>query len=524
MFFSNSSRCVLALLACTITARAVEAQQTQKKVEELARSLPILATAEVFVYDRGAYVGWPGFQIPPEWGDAHRNCLHELMRAKFPERDLLALLGHKDAKVRTLAIVALFARDDPQCLPHLHRLVKDQADTFAHPERDLRADVRPKFDPVRDPIKTRPQTVGDVATLAIDTYLKAAGFDARPIKGKPDISAFEKYWEQRKARTHCLSWFALRLQRATQGISPVRQDRLALIRSLRQDIDRLPAEDRAWTLLALADELADEARRELASVDDLVKACRQLGTPKLLALLAARKISDDPDLALPQARLHYTTMQRFVLRHAAAVLDKDAGDKLPAIRRANPDALSSPWWHIAAAELAPERGMPILLAGMKEWAGQYRGRDRAELVAAAWRIAGPKQSKFIRDWFYSEAPEPGSEPHTVLLQSVFKHRPKENRIFLAELVQDARFAQTDWHTLRHLITALNDWTKQPILTCEEMRDLHHPLGSYHFVGNRPGERARYPKETAQVLKTLADWRQRVRDSVPEWREHKGDVK
>jgi len=498
------------------TGSVGSAQEAQKKLEKLAADLPVLATREVLVYDRGAYVDWGRFQIPPQWGTVHRQCLESLAAAKLPERDLLNLLAHKDPKVRTLALVDLFARGEPKHLPHIYKLVNDKAATFPEPEPDLRADFRMKFDPVKDPIKVRPQTVGDVATVAIGAYLKAAGIQIPLVKNKPDVSAFEKYWAARKERTGCLSWFVLRLERATQLMSPVRAPRLALIQGLRQDIDLLPEADRAWTLLALAGGAREEHLRHLARPEELVKLGQRLGPAKLLDLLAGKKISDDPDLALPLARWHYWTMQTFVLQHATAFFDKDGSDKLLAIRRANPEGVSSPWWHIAAAELRPDRAMTILSAAMKEGNDKYQSRQRAELAAAAWRLAGTAQSKFVRDWFYTEPADPGHEPHHVLLESVFKDRPKENRSLLAELVKDPRFEQTDWHTLRHLIEGLNRWTKEPILTPEEMRDLQHPTGSYHFVLDLPGHRAKHPQETARVLKTLADWRQRVRDSVPQW--------
>ena len=48
------------------------------------------------------------------------------------ERDMLiTLLGHPDPRIRTLALGALFIREDPQDLPLIARLKGDHAATVA---------------------------------------------------------------------------------------------------------------------------------------------------------------------------------------------------------------------------------------------------------------------------------------------------------------------------------------------------------------------------------------------------------
>ena len=145
---------------------------------------------------------------------------------------------------------------------------------------------------------------------------------------------------------------------------------------------------------------------------------------------------------------------------------------------------------------------------IKKSEGWSKQSERTSLATVLWEIAGTAESKFLLDWFYSE------RQRTHFLGAVADHRPQENRRFLAELVRDPRFDQLDWCTLMELVMVLNRWTKQPIVTETNLRNLSHPAGISHFRGKVDGDR--HPEETTHVLKTLAHWRQKVRDSVPEW--------
>jgi hypothetical protein len=104
---------------------------------------------------------------------------------------------------------------------------------------------------------------------------------------------------------------------------------------------------------------------------------------------------------------------------------------------------------------------------------------------------------------------------------VGSQRPKENRVFLAQLVRDPRFDQLDWEPLDQLIRVANSWAKKPIVTEVELDGLRGPGGMiraqwFHRKDVVDDLQRRYPKEMAHLLKVLGQWRQNVRDSVPEW--------
>jgi hypothetical protein len=139
---------------------------------------------------------------------------------------------------------------------------------------------------------------------------------------------------------------------------------------------------------------------------------------------------------------------------------------------------------------------------------------------ALWTVAGVGESKFLLEWFYTEKADTYN-PHVNFLSHVASIRPKENRAFLAQLARDPRFDQLDWAPVDQFIRIANPWTKKPIVPESELDDLRGPGGMSRGQWLNRKEivddlQHRYPKEMAQLNKTLAQWRQKVRDNVPEW--------
>jgi hypothetical protein len=339
-------------------------------------------------------------------------------------------------------------------------------------------------------------------------YRKAAGAD----RG----TTFEAYWAPRKDRDYCATWFLVRLQNANQVLDLTR-NRVPRLKALRKDIDRLPADDRAWTLLWLHGKRGSEDGH-LITDKELVAICQKLGQDKLLKMLAREKISDDPDLRPATGNQGY--MIDFVLEHVKELLTKDAAAPLLKLADASAKEGDTPYHlYLAAAKLQPELAAEITktaVQGLKDAFKTNPQRDDVSMrrywAEALWTVAGAGETKFVAEWFYTE--KPGYASQSYFLVHVGAHRPTENRAFLAQLVRDPRFDQLDWRALMDFVMVLNRWTNQPIVAETDLRNLSHPAGMAHFRGKVDGDR--HPEETAHVLKTLAHWRQKVRDSVKEW--------
>src|SRR5437588_422272 len=197
---------LLTLLVVTTLAASDQDAPTAVRLEALAKHLKFFPTGE-FVYGRSHSLDR---RLSDNWTDPWYEVLKEISSPRHHEADLLALLKHKDPKVRTLALAALFQREDAKLLPRFAALMADKEETV--PLLEIRrADIEFKRgDPM--PQDFHPQTVGQVAKRFVEWWVRAAGMEAKD---------FDTYWAARKDRQYCASWFAARMLRATGGITPL---------------------------------------------------------------------------------------------------------------------------------------------------------------------------------------------------------------------------------------------------------------------------------------------------------------
>src|SRR4029077_2335383 len=111
--------------------------------------------------------------------DRDRDCGDEagaeLVRGDYPIPDLEGLTKHRHPRVRTLALVCLFAKGDPKLLPLIFTLVDDRGPTF--PARTPIAYIPSTPRPTAfSEIPQTPQTVGSVAEGMMEFYLRRAGY------------------------------------------------------------------------------------------------------------------------------------------------------------------------------------------------------------------------------------------------------------------------------------------------------------------------------------------------------------
>ena len=158
----------------------------------------------------------------------------EVIRANHSVADLDALRRHRDPRVRTLALVCLFEKGDPQLLPRIFELVDDPGPTF--PARTPTAYPSLSLPRAFGEIPKTPQTVGSVASAMISFYLTRAGYSYGP-HGSGECPGFTEYWTLRKDRAQLASWFEVQLDRATQGTSPVPGDRGRTFAAIRSRLD-----------------------------------------------------------------------------------------------------------------------------------------------------------------------------------------------------------------------------------------------------------------------------------------------
>ncbi len=491
---------------------------TRADAEGIAGKLKFFATGE-FLDDRHDF---HFHKLPPDVIKEYVELLGPLSDKQYPVEAWVALLKHPNARVRTLALAALFVREDPKLLPHLAALLKDKAPTFSQPPLIYDAFVVPKFDPKA----LKEQTVGEVAGQMIGFYLWLVGIDLQ--ERNPTPAEFKSYWDARKDRSHCASWYGVQLARASQRTWPVARERTERIRAVRAKIDKLPAVERAWVLLWLLEQPGCDI---LVSDEELVAAAKQLGPDRLLGLLRREADTDDPDWRHPQKQgtWLYMLATRFVLKNAGKLLRPEDAQtllnyefqELQSVSKGNISPNLTAFWAIGAAQLQPAKAKTILHDAFGRYQASYQKRDRTQLGLALWRTGGLAESKFLLDWFYREVPglgesgEIGGRP--AFLHAVPGLRPPDDRKLVAAIVRDKRFDSLDWESLERLIEVLNGWTKEPVVDREGLRKAWHPFGISHFTPAwRQKAENEYPQETQELLKTLQIWRSAVRESLPRW--------
>ncbi len=498
-----------------VCAETHDMKQTRSDFEKFAAELPYLYVGSV-LYDRPNH----HFQVADsKIREKHFRILFgKVTDGTYPRDALLGLLTHSNPKVRTLAAVALFDREDPSVLPSLANLCDDKSATFdGYPE--LSANFL-KFSGIVPSSTEKKQTVGDVAKKMVAFYMERSGiYYGLNHKIQP---CFSEYWQVRKNRSHCAGWFLVQLARASQCASPTQKDCIDRIRTLRGRIDKLPLDERTWILLWLNGENGSDA---LVTEDELVKMCKSLGPDKLLLMLYNKIPSDDPDLQ-PRTNNNwpYKRMAIFVLCHAEQLFRRSDSDALLACERWQSDyekhknirPVITPWWAVAGAGLKPVNASRILHAAMNRFQGKFNSDERATLCIAMWRLCGKSEMEFILNWFYKGilSQERGSFSNSrgLFIETIGKE--PDGREIISQLIRDKRLVDIDWQSLERLVRVVSVWTGTPIVTEEEIRKVWHPLGQGHYHWEKDKAKKDYPKETEELEAHLSEWRKRLRMSIP----------
>lgn len=497
--------CVLGVLC-----GSSRASTTKEAFEETATKLKFFSANDV-LYDR------PLERFTPESDrETHNQLVATLLARNDSVDSLLPLLRHENPKVRTLAVAALYAKEDPKLLPHLLPLCGDIALTLPHPGLVANiAELGQSTSPLEE------QTVSMLPRQILRRYLEPAGY----LGGPRD---FDAYWSPRKTRQFCATWFKIPLDRATQGARPIPDDRAEHVKALRARIDALSPIDRTWTALYLS--IPDFVPYDEPACLALAKSA---GPDALLAMLRGKYPGDDPDLHYRKGRSDDPLLQvkLWTLRHAkdllrpsdsAALLDiQETAFNQATQENALPGHFLPPptaWFAIAAADLDPARSQAILTQAFSRFPRQgfTDAWARSDLATALWRHQGLTQLDFLRNWFYGETLKDEGVPHSRarFLQSLDPNDPNTKRL-IRSLLFDPRMDSLDWSSLKLIIPMVNRWTKQPVISNEDVAALQHPYGEQHVVQRPDYAMKTYPDQTRALNQTLDQWRQKLKQALPQ---------
>ncbi|HWB61525.1 MAG TPA: HEAT repeat domain-containing protein, partial [Chthoniobacteraceae bacterium] len=467
---------------------------------------------------------------------AHFRAIHASKEALAP------LLTHENPKVRTLAIAALAALDDPTALPYIADLLSDDAATFARSGSDQRPGSQLPNGPASNASPRAHVSVGENAQAAIAFYLDPAkyyGYDpvsnGRRTDDQKTRKEFAEYWSKHKDRAYCASWFAERLARIVYSNSGAVRDDQKILGGIRADLDKVPQPDRAWIALWLNGDFPNA----LYSDKELADLCAKPGPDALMTALQKHQYpGDDPDLQrkrvqpasmvdpqMPDTRENddFQPAEKFILKNDTALLrpqdaqtlvqlytwfslDNRGGAPVPgtpedavAMTRKN-----TPLAFIAAARLQPGKAVEILRPAYAQFMGDSLAYDRCELDAALWELGGESQTAFITDQFYYEAGHQTAPMYGFIDQIAAIEKPPGRKL-IAAILRDKRLdgIDVDGGTLSSLAKAVNGWANKQVVSKDEVRK----AGLVKTKDWRPDP------STRNLRTELLD---RLRESAPDW--------
>ena len=454
----------------------------QAQVEAVAQAMTHFATGAI-IANRPLRIVFP----PPNLLGEQTHLLTDLRAMGHEPEALRLLLKDSDPRVRTVALGALFVREDPRDLPFIAALMNDTAPTVPDLHESLSAMSAVSGLQPLDQVESS-LTVGRVARSMIHFYFEAAHIPFNgDVVGQPYypqasteelLAAFNTYWAERNDRASCASWYLVKLERATRRTDPVQRQYQADIDAAFAQIEALPSPERDWTLFfAVNGEVLPDAR-EIVPDATLLRAAKAIGPDALMNFLLLKPFSSDPDLRFtghqPDPRNEvFVLISRFILEHAPELLRPTDS----AVLRANATnelqhwQSTTPMWMAAANALDAvqdhAKGVAQMKADFAKFPANSWGdrNDQMKLAIALWRLSGAMEKDFLVQWFYSLPSTENISHREEFLRAVDTGARPDTPDLLKAIVADPRFDTTDWAVLVQLLqiagggitTSLVDW-------------------------------------------------------------------
>jgi hypothetical protein len=457
---------------------AKETAEMQRQMETAAKTYSRFATHDI-LSNRPTDGEWPK-QLMVE----QAKLLADLLKWSKHPQPLRALIGHRDAKVRTLVLGALFVREDPHELALIASRVSDREVTFIHVHASQNAGG---FSGDLTEIE-KPQTVGQVAEAMLGRYLNATQIT--------EDSTFADYWKPRKDLQTCASWILVKVARATRNSTAEKPEHKRDLERVISELKKLPPSDRAWTQIYLR--VTSFADLDKILTDEVcVATLKEIGPDEIIRFLKRERVTSDPDLWFDDLERSnsrvYSWMAHFILRRATTLLRIEDAPALLSCETFQRNTNSkthlgtSPYWAAYAAELVSQNDHASANKTIDDALDRFPlsailgGRYQSVLMGSLWRINGAKKKQNIVDWIYqaqakvtrdkSDASNHGPLDFLRLVKTSTRTDTKQ---LMAAIVVDPRFEQADYWTMKGLLEIANDGLPKPLVTRREMSSIWPP--------------------------------------------------
>ncbi|MCD6050728.1 MAG: hypothetical protein K0Q55_2131 [Verrucomicrobia bacterium] len=255
------------------------------------------------------------------------------------------------------------------------------------------------------------------------------------------------------------------------------------------DLKDLPASARAWTtyylyMISGGRNYVDPTAVEKAALS----AFKNLGPVEAIRILQTKPTGKHPDFQprliesikndpvkgrfwrqleeYPPVFFPSLDGKDFILHYARELLrPEDVPLLLAGEKTAKPDEAAA--WAVAAAEVAYGRSPSQSKGIIKEAMKRYPPTKQAALQAVLWRREGMKARRELINWFYtvSEA----TRGPSAILRYIHRAERADTNKFLAAIVADKRFNQTEYDVLGPLLEIVNQDLPKPLVPIEEIR-------------------------------------------------------
>lgn len=460
---------------------AKETAEMQRQIETAAKTYSRFATNDI-LNNRPTDREWPKQLIVEQ-----AKLLADLLKWSKHPQPVRALIDHRDAKVRTLVLGALFVREDPHELALIASRVSDREPTFTHVHASQNAiGFSGDFTEIEDP-----QTVGQVADAMLGRYLNATRIT--------EDSTFADYWKPRKDLQTCASWILVKADRATRYSTAEKPEHMRDLERVISEVKRLPPSDRAWTQIYLR--VTSFADLDKILTDEVcVATLKEIGPFEIIRFLKRERVTSDPDLWFDDLERSnnrvYSWMAHFILRRATTLLRIEDAPALLSCetfqRNTNSETHlgTSPYWAAYAAELVSQNDKASANKTIDDALDRFPlsdilgGRYQSVLMGSLWRINGAKKKQNIIDWIYQaqakatrDKSDASNHGPLDLLRLVKTSTKTDTEQLMAAIVADARFEQADYWTMEGLLEIANDGLPKPLVTRREMSSIWPP-GQY----------------------------------------------
>jgi hypothetical protein len=439
-------------------------------------------------------------QVPPNLLAEQASLQADLNAMGNEPSALRLLLKDPNSRVRTVALGALFGREDPLDLPFIAAMMRD--DTPTVPDLHDSMNAAPGIRPLSELESS--QTVGQVACEMIRFYLAAAHI--RPTGPVTDSSGnattpngyrstirsastaelqmtFDTYWAERKDRANCASWYLVELERATRCTTPVQPQYKADIDAVLARINALPPPERDWTLFFTVYGEVGPDTYYVVSDATLLAAAKAIGPDALMSFLLIKPFSSDPDLHFidsdfdPRNGL-FVCISRFILRHAPELLRPSDASTL----RANATNELQRWndtsalWMAAADALQPIQHpakaaaqMKADIAKLSSIASTGNQHQQLALATALWHLRGASEADFLVKWFYTLPSGMNSSLTLEFLRNVEVEGRPDTPVFLKSIVADPSFDTTSWNVVVNMLRMAGGGRATSLVSLRELK-------------------------------------------------------